>query len=153
MLPQGVSIHPKMKVQLCLHGRCYAHSLDDPDCPRNEQFYKLLLDWLKAAPELYTYEYFSPSHPYYVCHEQVIGKDLRLYQKLGLYGWKDEGVFPDSKFYPPRKNDTRKDLMPSNWQWAYVTAKLLWNPSLDEKAILDEAEKLYYGKAYPMMKQ
>ncbi|MBQ7177945.1 MAG: DUF4838 domain-containing protein [Victivallales bacterium] len=153
MLPQGVSIHPKMKVQLCLHGRCYAHSLDDPDCPRNAQFYKLLLDWLKAAPELYTYEYFSPSHPYYVCHEQIIGKDLRLYQKLGLYGWKDEGVFPDSKFYPPRKNDTRKDLMPSNWQWAYVTAKLLWNPNLDEKAILDEAEKLYYGKAYPMMKQ
>ena len=152
-IPEGVTLHRKMKFQFCPHGRCYAHRLDDPGCERNVKMYKLLLAWQKFAPELYTYEYLSPSHIFYVCHEQVIGHDLRLYKKLGLTGWKEEAVFADSKFYPPRKNDNRGDLMPSNWQFYYVTGKQLWDPSLDENKLLEEAESLYYGKAYPPMKK
>ena len=152
-IPRGVTLAPKMKFQFCPHGRCYAHELDDPGCLRNIRMYKLLLEWLDFAPELYTYEYLSPSGIYYVCHELVIGHDLRLYKRLGLTGWKEEAVFADSKFYPPKKNDTRGDIMPSNWQFYYVSGKLLWDPDLDEKQLLDEAESLYYGSAYPVMKK
>ena len=153
-LPEGVTLHPKMKLQFCPHGRCYAHALDDPDCPRNAAMFQLLKDWLKVAPgDVFTYEYLTSSGIYYVCHELVTGHDLRLYKKLGLAGWKEEALFADSKFYPPKKNDIRGDLMPSNWQWAYVTGKLLWDPDLDEQQLLDEAESLYYGSAYPAMKK
>ena len=152
-LPDGVTIHPKMKVQFCPHGRCYGHYLDDPNCPRNVRLYKLMLDWLKIAPRMFTYEYLTSSGAMYSCGELVQGHDLRLYQKLGLIGYKEEGWFPDNKFYPFRKNDIRKDWMLSNWQWAYVTGKLLWDPSLDEQKLLDEVESLYYGKAYPAMKK
>ena len=153
-LPEGVKIHPKMKLQFCPHGRCYGHALDDPNCPRNVRMYKLLKEWLKVGPkDVFTYEYLTSSGIYYVCHEQMIGHDLRLYRKLGMAGWKEEALFADSKFYPPKKNDIRGDLMPSNWQWAYITGKLLWDPSLDENKLLDEAENLYYDKAYPPMKK
>ncbi|MBO4305335.1 MAG: DUF4838 domain-containing protein [Lentisphaeria bacterium] len=153
-LPDGVTIHPKMKVQYCPHGRCYGHALDDPNCPKNVSLYKLLLGWLKLAPgRIYTYDYFMSSHAYYCCEELVQAKDLVLYNKLGLIGYKEEGCFPDSKFYPPRKNDIRGDWKPSNWQWSYTTAKLLWDPDQDLNKLLDEVESLYYGKAYPAMKK
>ena len=152
--PDGVRIHPKMKLQFCPHGRCYGHALDDPNCPRNARLYKLLVDWLKVGPKVvFTYDYFMSTRAYYSCEETVQVQDLRLYRKLGMSGYKEEGLFPDSKFYPPRKNDNRADWQPSNWQWAYVTGKLLWDPSLDENRLLDEAESLYYGKAYPAMKK
>jgi len=153
-LPEGVKIHPKMKFQFCLHGRCYGHALDDPNCPRNVRLYKLFLDWLKVSPkEVFTYEYFMSTHAYYCCEETVQALDLRLYKKLGLAGYKEEGLFPDSKFTSPKKNGNRAEWMPSNWQWAYVTAKLLWDPDQDENKLLDEVESLYYGKAYPAMKK
>lgn len=152
-LPVGVKLDDRIKIQYCPHGRCYGHTLDDPSCPRNVRLYQLLLGWLKVAPEIYTYEYFMASPPYYTCNEKIQAHDLRLYKKLGMVGWKEEGYFADSKFYPPRKNDTRGDIKPSVWQWAYVTSKLLWDPSLDENKLLEEAENLYYGKAaVPMRK-
>ena len=153
-LPEGVKLLPKMKLQFCPHGRCYGHALDDPNCPRNVQMFKLLKDWLKIIPkDVYTFEYFTYSSAYYCCREMVQAHDLRLYKELGMAGWNDEVFFPDSKFWPPRKNDTRPDLMPSNWQLNYVTGKLLWDPNQDERKLLDEAESLYYGKAYPVMKK
>ena len=152
-LPSGVKLDDRIKIQYCPHGRCYGHNLDDPSCPRNVRLYQLLLGWLKVAPQVYTYEYFAASPPYYTCNEKVQAHDLRLYKKLGMAGWKEEGYFADSKFYPPRKNDTRGDIKPSIWQWAFVTGKLLWDPSLDEEKLLEEAENLYYGKAaVPMRK-
>ena len=151
-LPEGVKIHPKMKVQICPHGRCYGHALDDPNCPRNVQMYKLFLDWLKIVPgRVYTYEYFMSSHAFYCCEELVQAADLKLYKKLGIIGYKEEGCFPDSKLLPNRKY--KANWMHSNWQWAYVTGKLLWEPEQDEQKLLDEVESLYYGKAYPVMKK
>ncbi|MBO4304098.1 MAG: DUF4838 domain-containing protein [Lentisphaeria bacterium] len=151
-LPEGVKIHPKMKVQVCPHGRCYGHALDDPNCPRNVQMYKLLLDWLKKVPgRVFTYEYFMSSHAFYCCEELVQAADLKLYRKLGVIGYKEEGCFPDSKFLPRARH--KADWMHSNWQWAFVTGKLLWDPEQDEQKLLDEAESLYYGKAYPAMKK
>ena len=152
-LPEGVKIHPEMLVQFCPHGRCYGHTLDDPGCDRNVTMFNLLKDWLKVAPRIFTYEYFTASHGYYACEETVMAKDLLLYKKLGILGYKEEGCFPDSKFYPIRKNEIRMDWMPSNWQWSYAVSKLLWDPTLDLDKILEEAESLYYGKAYPAMKK
>ena len=154
-IPDGVTIHPKMIVQFCIHGRCYGHRLDDPDCPRNVSLYKLLLDWLKLAPgRVYEDEFFTPSWAFYSCEELVEGKDLLLYKKLGLIGYQEEFCFPDGKFNPRRKNaPINADWMYSNWQWAYAMGKLLWDPEQDLDKLLDGIESLYYGKAYPAMKK
>ena len=153
-LPDGVTIHPKMKVQFCPHGRCYGHRLDDPNCPRNASLYKLLQGWLKIAPAgVYTYEYLGYSFAFYSCEEMIQGHDFRLYKKLGMLGWREDGFYPDSKFIPRIEKLGMKNWLPSNWQWAYVTGKLLWDPRQDVTRLLDEIESLYYGKAYPVMKK
>ena len=156
ILPVGVKQDPKMMVQFCDHGRCYGHHLDDPGCKRNVDMFNLLKDWLTVTPRVYTYEYFTCSDSPYSCHEKDEAYDLRLYAKLGLVGWKNEAAFSDSYFvprYPKGKEDFRSDRFPSMWQWLYVTSKLLWNPDLDEDAIIDDAESKYYGVAYPAMKK
>ncbi len=152
-LPRNVEYDKRLKLQFCTHERCYGHALDDAQCSRNVKIYNLLKEWLKIYPEVYTYDYLIPTSPYYTCNEKVQAHDLKLFKKLGMIGWKDEAYFEDAKPYPPRKHETRTDVFPSNWQWLYVTGKILWDPSLDEDKILDEAESLYYGKTYPVMKQ
>ena len=152
ILPQGVRQDPRMLVQFCDHGRCYGHRFDDPGCKRNAEMLELMKGWLKVTPRVSTYEYFTCSHSQYSCHEKDEAHDLRFYASLGVVGWKNEASFSDSYFVPRRKGDDfRSDNFPSVWQWLYVTSKLLWDPDLDEDAILEDAESKYYGVAYPAM--
>jgi hypothetical protein len=153
ILPVGVRQDPRMMVQFCDHGRCYGHQFDDPSCKRNVDMLNLMKGWLEVTPQVYTYEYFVSTHPAYSCHEKNEAHDLRFYASLGIVGWKNEAVYSDSRFFPPRKDDHRADVFPSIWQWLYVTSKLLWDPNLDENAILEDAESKYYGVAYPAMKK
>ncbi len=154
ILPVGVRQDPRMKVQFCDHGRCYGHRLDDPSCQRNAEILALMKGWLAVTPKLYTYEYFTCSDALYSCHEKDEAHDLRLYDSLGLVGWKNEAAFTGSRFVRSSIVSAHpEDVFPSVWQWLYVTSKLLWNPNLDEDAILDDAEAKYYGVAYPAMRR
>ena len=151
-IPKDVKIDPRMEVQYCIHGRCYGHKLDDPECLRNAKQYSLLKDWLKLSPTIYTYEYFTCTPPLYVPHERTQAHDLKLYKKLGITGYKEEASFPDSKLIG-NNQEQRKEIFPSCWQWLYVTGKLLWNPDLNVDELLTDAESKYYGAAYPAMKK
>ncbi len=153
-IPKGVTPDPRMEVVYCIHGRCYGHTLADPACARNVKQLKLLKDWAKISHAIQTYEYTTATPPLYVPLEKRQAEDLKLYKTLGLNGWKEEAAFADSRFYPPKQGyDERQDIFPSNWQWLYVTGKLLWNPDLNVDDLIQEAESKYYGKAYPAMKK
>lgn len=152
-IPKDVKIDPRMEVQYCIHGRCYGHKLDDPECLRNVKQYELLKEWLKLSPSIFTYEYLSSTPPLYIPHERTQANDLKLYKKLGMTGYKEEAPFEDSRFVGEKKDDSRKDAFPSCWQWLYVTGKLLWNPDQNVDELLADAESKYYGTAYPAMKK
>ena len=149
-LPEDVRPDPRLKLYFCSHQRCYGHALDDPNCPRNVRIYGLMKAWLAMLPRAFTYEYMTCTPNLYTPSENVEAHDLRLYRKLGLMGWKNETLYPDA-VQGKRKDESAKDRMPSNWQWLYVTGHLLWDPSLDENALLADAESKYYGTAYPVM--
>lgn len=149
-LPVGVTQDPRMRVMFCDHGRCQAHTLDDPSCVRNKYYYNLLTGWLKVTPDVYTYEYLTDSDWNYSCFEHVQAKGLRLYRKLGVTGWYNEARYADAKFCWP--SQATYDEFPSNWQYFYVVGHLLWDPDLDPDALLAEAETLYYGKAAKPMR-
>ena len=152
-IPHGIKVDPRLKLQFTTHGRCWGHRFDDPECVINAKLYKLMMDWRKFHPTVfYTYEYFYCSHGYYTCIEETIDHTLKLYKKNNITGWKEQAYFEDSKFVKGKEGD-RPDLYPSNWQMLYITGKLLWDPDLDYKKLLAEAESLYYGKAYPVMKK
>ena len=152
-IPKGVKHDPRSTVQYCIHGRCYGHRLDDPSCQRNVREYNRLLAWKKMGNPLYTYEYFTCTPCLYVPGERRQAYELKLYKKLGLEGYKEEGSFSDSRFVGNKSTwEAKRDKFPSCWQYLYVTAKMLQDPDQDVDKLLEDAESKYYTKAYPAMK-
>ena len=149
-LPQGVRPDSRLKLWFCPHGRCYAHALDDPKCARNVEMFDLLRGWQKLVRKVYLYDYLTCTPNLYTCNEAVEAHDIRLYRALGLIGWKNEAAFSDAA-HLGKGAATAAERLPSVWQWLYVTGHLLWDPDLDETALLADAEAKYYGAAYPAM--
>ncbi len=157
-LPDCPVLNPPLTVNYCIHGRCYAHLLDDPDCLRNAPRLAELKGWLKRSGDVYTYEYYVATPPFYVPREHQQAHDLRLYKKLGMAGYKEEALFADSRFVQAVYNGQAKpeiipEIFPSNWQWLYVTGKLLWDPELNVDELLEDVESKYYRQAWPAMKK
>ena len=155
-IPKGVKFDPRFYLQFCSHGRCLGHNLDDPTCGRNAGMLPFIKEWHAIAPKMGFYDYAEVCLPSYQCRALGEAHDLRLYKELGILGWKNEAHFSDAYHWPcktPLDREIRAEIQPSNWQWLYVTGHLLWNPDLDVRALLDEAESLYYGPAYPAMRK
>lgn len=156
--PKGVKFDSRTGCAFAIHGRCYGHRLDDPNCPLNVERYNWLKGWMKAVTHGYMREYGNCSHNFYTAYERICAHDLKLYAKLGISGWMEEMAFVDSVPPPYFSKDPelvrrRSERSPSNWQWLYAVSRLTWDPSLDVDAILDEIESKYYGEAYPAMKK
>ena len=147
-----VKLDKRMRICFCDHGRCYGHALDDPTCNRNVEILRMLKEWMASGHQVYVYAYLLCTTPYYTCSEMMQADDIRKYVKLGVMGWKEEGVYSDSRFVN-LKDPRLRDVQPSNWQWCYLTSHMLWDPTLDPKALIDDAESKYYGAAYPAMKK
>lgn len=155
-IPKGVKFDPRFYLQFCSHGRCLGHNLDDPTCGRNAGMLPFIRKWHAIAPKMGFYDYAEVSLPSYQCRTLGEAHDLKLYKRLGILGWKNEAHFSDAHHWPdkpPARFEILSEVQPSNWQWLYVTGHLLWNPDLDERVLLDGAESLYYGPAYPAMKK
>ena len=152
--PTGPAPDPRLKVCFCDHGRCYGHALDDPKCARNVKIYNLLKSWLDHMPYVYVYGYLFCTEAYYSCNEYGMADDIRKYVKLGVKGWKEEASLSDSRFVNLNAGGGyRPDSFPSVWQTLYVAGHMMWDPTLDEKTLVAEAEEKYYGAAYPAMKE
>ena len=152
--PDGAKVDPRFKVEYCTHGRCYGHAIDDPSCERNHDIFGDLRKWRAAANVYNTYEYFTCSDQYYCCRELAEAHDIRAYDAMGVRGWKNEWSYSDGRFIPDLKpGDKRGEQVASNWQWIYLTSKMLWDPTLDPHAVLEDVESKYYLEAYPAMKK
>ena len=154
--PTGMKLDPRTGVEFCIHGRCYGHALDDPACERNPKMFDWLKRWLACASWVKLYEYAHCSGIFYAPEETVLADDLKLYKKIGVRGWHEEMHYADSVHVPtmPKdKFDKRREYTLSHWQWIYVAGKMTWDPDLDAKEILADAESKYYGAAYPAMRR
>ncbi|MBQ6914833.1 MAG: DUF4838 domain-containing protein, partial [Kiritimatiellae bacterium] len=155
--PPGIRMDPRMGCAFCIHGRCYGHRLDDPNCPLNVDRYAWLKAWMKVFTHGYMREYGNCSANYYCAYERICASDLKLYAKLGVSGWMEEMRFVDAGPWPvlsdPEKIRRWCEKSPSNWQWLYVVSRLTWDPMLDVDVILDDIESKYYAEAYPAMKR
>lgn len=145
----GLEQDPRMRIWYTTHGRCHAHALDDPACLDNVEVFRELGLWLTPGRKVYLYDYLTCTPQHYTCNEAIEAHDIRLYDRMGLVGWKNEAHFTDAKY----GDGARPDRFPSNWQWLYVTGHLLWDPSEDWEALLADVESKYYGAAYPAMRE
>ncbi len=146
----GVEQDPRMRIWYTTHARCHAHALDDPACVDNAAIFREIQQWHTPGREIYFYDYLTCTPNLYTCNEAVEAHDIRLYDRMGFVGWKNEAPFTDARY--DAKDSRHPEVFPSNWQWLYVAGHLLWDPKEDWAALLADAESKYYGAAYAAMR-
>ncbi|MFA6175448.1 MAG: DUF4838 domain-containing protein [Phycisphaerae bacterium] len=127
-----------VQIRLCSYDDNYLVWLTRYDSEGNKQFYTDLLGWEKIAPNLQIWDYSTDFnnffHPF--PNLNVTCYNMRLFAKNNVKGILLEGV------YCTRGGDFA-DL--KHW----VFSKMLWDPRLDEKALISEFVTGYYGEGAP----
>ncbi len=128
--PKNLKAHPNVAVCIALYGNRGTKPLET-----HAQTMATLEKWSSICQNLYIYDYdtyflnFVMTFPNWFIH----GPNSRLYQRLGV-----KGVYRQA--CPFRYGDM-------NPMRAYVSGKLLWNPSLDQETLIQEFCDAYYGPA------
>lgn len=124
-------------VRLCDIECDFARPLASPLPPRKAEFVQDLADWKRVAGgNLFIWDYLANFSGYMIPHPNInsIAPNIRLFAENGAVGVFEQG-----------------DALCSAGSFAtlrhYITSHLLWDPSLDEKRLLDEFIEGYYGRA------
>jgi hypothetical protein len=152
-LDEGYKPEDNLFFQLCHLYFCHNHPLGSDTCKAgetfepsddfqpNQEFCKILDQWLKLSPHLFIYEYYSiggmqrAKLPWPLVH--TMRSDIAYYRDKGVEG-----------FYTQLSGDTWHRLG-LNY---YVAAKLCWNADLDVNALLEDYFGKFYGPAAVPMK-
>jgi hypothetical protein len=110
---------------------CQLHAIEDENCRPNRRFSEIIDRWRNLSGNLFIYEYAYKHNwlelpwPVYV----QVAKNIKYYTYKGAIGYftqfSEENVFSNLLNY-------------------YITAKALWNPSLDYDKIRSEFFSLFY---------
>ena len=145
-VPLGVDPDPKLDVMLSFNYICYRHGLDDPSCDVNKVYFRYFRDWVKKSGNVTTWEEVSQSGKSFHPVEKVYARHLKLYHALGMKGT-TPSMPPIDGVFPERYKD-RAHVWRAMWQTMYVAAVLQWDISADPEKVLEEANSLFYGKAW-----
>lgn len=113
------------------------HPLADPNCPKNVAFRQVFADWRKICNKISVWDYNLSFLDIRVpCPRlHVIAPNIRYFVNNHATGVFMEGI----PYYTSALSDLR----------TYVTANLLWDPSLDTDHLVYEFVTLHYGAAAP----
>jgi hypothetical protein len=139
--PTGIVPRKNVRVRLCPIAACTAHPYETCTAPPTVAFLKNLRGWAGITDTLYIWHY-NTDFGHYLMPFPDFGEfpaDIRLYKKSGVKGIFFEGA------YGPGGGGSFAELQ------AYVMAKLMWDPELDEKAIIKQWHQGVYGFAAPPM--
>jgi len=131
--PRLVRPRPNVIVRLCSIECSFAQPLDDP---RNKAFFDDLDGWSKIAGRLYIWDYTTNFSHYVQPHPNlgVLAPNIRLFVDRNVLGIFEQGAYQS---WGSEMAELR----------AWMLAKLLWDPSLDEERLREEFLAGYYGPA------
>jgi len=130
--------HP-LGSNMCKEGETYESS---PEYQPNQEFEKILDQWLDLSPHLFVYEYYSidgmgrANLPWPMVHN--MRSDIPYYRDKGVEGFYTQQS--DNLFYRLGLN-------------YYIAAKLCWNADLNVDALINDYFEKFYGKAAEPMKE
>lgn len=134
--PRTFHARPNVQIQLCSIECSVTKPLTDTTSKRNQEFVQELKDWRERASRISVWTYNTNFWEFKLPGPlpQVVGPNIKLYHEYGVTQFFVQGntSSPDGAF---------ADLM------NYVTCRLLWNPSLDSDAVIEEFLTLHYGPA------
>jgi len=135
--PVRESIDPHVIVVFTTSVFCSIHGVGDGFCESRRKMKDILAGWVRKASHVYIYEYDpDPGNAELPC--PLYGARMRempVYHKMGVRGFSFE------------THDSWATLFPN----FYVSARMMWDPDQDPKALLDDiCEKFFAESAAPM---
>jgi hypothetical protein len=138
--PKIVKPRHNVVVRLCTIECSYAQPLATG--PQNAKFKSDIDGWAAVAPQLYIWDYVTDFACYLTVHPnfRVLASNIRFFVDHKTIGLFEQGDASSSCSDFPELR-------------AWLLAHLMWNPSLDDKALIAEFMKGYYGAAAdPLLK-
>ena len=131
--PRLVRPFPSVIVRLCSIECSFSRPLDDP---HNKAFFEDLEGWARIAGRLYIWDYTTNFSHYVQPHPNygVLAPNIRLFVARNVRGVFEQGAYQS---WGSEMAELR----------AWMLAKLLWNPELDEDLLREEFLAGYYGPA------
>ena len=139
--PKTIRPRDNVQINLCSIETCQLHPLADPSCPRNIAYMQDLRGWSKICRHLYAWTYNRHFHDFLLPYPNLftIKPNINTLVIAGV-----EGVFMQCSFdLVAELSDLRN----------YLINRLLWNPDLDDRAVINEFLDLHYGKAAPPIRR
>ena len=142
--PKHVRPLPNVIVRLCSIECCFAHPLDDPNCPDNTAFAGDIKTWSEICDRLYIWDYTTNFGQYNCVYPNfgVLQRNMQFFVKHNVKGVYEEGNYQaaqcDSEFAALR---------------AYLLARLMMNPDIDYDAEMNGFLKAYYGGGWQYMRE
>ena len=135
--PKLTKARHNVVVRFCDIACPVAFPMDTKGVPRCEKWMAELEDWKKVAPgKLFIWDYVTGFHNYMLPHPNLytLGPNVRLFAKAGAAGLFEQG-------------DVLCEAGEFNRLKHWVIAHMQWNTDLDDRALIDEFTRRYYGKA------
>ena len=137
--PRLVKPRPNVIVRLCSIECSFSKPLEDE---RNKTFRDDIVGWSKICNRLYIWDYVTNFRHYFRPHPnlRVLGPNIRFFADHGVKGIFEQGAYTSV-------GAEMAELR------AWVLAKLLWDPKLDDDKLIDEFLGGYYGPAAKHIRQ
>jgi len=134
--PKHLRPRENVEIQLCSIEACQLHPINDPNCPRNRSFCEHLAGWGKICNRIYIWNYNTNFSNYLLpCPNlRVIGPNVRYFVANNAKGL----------FMQAAGNARAAELSDLR---NYIISNLMWDPSRDDKALMEEFLTLHYGRA------
>ncbi len=131
--PKYVRPRANVIVRLCTIENSFSKPFSDD---RNKNFRDNFVGWSKICDKLYIWDYTTNFRHYILPHPnlRVLAPNIRFLTEHNVKGIYEQGAHNN---YGAEMAELR----------AWVLAKLMWNPYLDEKKLLEEFAHGYYGSA------
>ncbi|MBM3880783.1 MAG: DUF4838 domain-containing protein [Verrucomicrobia bacterium] len=137
--PKTVRPRPNVIVRLCSIECNFREPLE---APANVKFADDIRGWAQICKRLYIWDYTTDFAHYVQPHPNwfVLGPNVRFFARHNVKGLFEQGAYQSfgSEFSELR---------------AWVLAQLLWDPTKDDRALIDEFLGGYYGPAAPHLRQ
>ena len=140
-VPKTIRPRDNIQIQLCSIECCTLHAIDDPNCERNRAFCKDTYDWGKISTDIWVWNYNTNFRSYDLPFPnlRVIGPNVRYFLRNNAKGL----------FMQANGTGTTGELCDLR---NYLIANLIWNPNLDDQAVLEEFVRLHYkGASQPIL--
>ncbi|MCP4645004.1 MAG: DUF4838 domain-containing protein [bacterium] len=141
--PKTIKPRENVQIWMCLYDACHLHSFSDPDCPINRKLLADMKGWHAICDKLYVWTYgvnfFDPLAPYPNLH--AIKPNIEAMLDAGV-----KGIF----WQCATNKDTALEMSDLR---GYLISNLLWDPTRDTDALIDEFLSLHYGNAAPPIRR